>query len=47
MIKETVAENGRISLIELPNLLNIGAGVIESRAEDLVRKGHLANVILT
>ena len=45
MIKEAVMENGRVALIELPNILNIGSNIIEARAEMIVKRGELMNVV--
>lgn len=41
MIVDLVNEHGRIPIGELPNLLNIGLGIIESRVETILKKSNL------
>lgn len=41
MIVELVNEHGRIAVGELPNLLNIGLGIIEARVDPLLKKSNL------
>jgi hypothetical protein len=45
MILDCVMENGRIALIELPNLLNMGSSIIELRVDDIAKKGLITNVV--
>ena len=44
VIRDTVGEMGKVSMVELPNLLNMDVSIIEARVDGLVKKGSLKNV---